>query len=123
MCHLILFLPVFAFPLFWFLPFGTALPLYLFTLGICLFLYFKVFQAMRRKVCTGQEAMLGRNGVVVEDIDPEGRIQCANEIWNAATKGRSLLKGEKVRITHIKRLMLLVEGMQTDENVKSVERF
>ncbi|NNG07780.1 MAG: hypothetical protein HKM90_08615 [Desulfobacteraceae bacterium] len=86
-------------------------------------LYFKVFQAMRRKVCTGQEAMLGRNGLVIEDIDPEGRIQCANEIWNATTKGRRLLKGEKVRITHIKRLRLLVEGMPTDGNVKVMERF
>lgn len=116
MCHLVLFLPVFAFPLFWVFPLSTALPLYLFILGVSMFLYFKVFQAMRRKVRTGQEAMLGRNGVVIEDIDPEGRIRCANEIWNAATKGRSLLKGEKVRITHIKRLILLVEGMPTDGN-------
>lgn len=117
MCHLILFLPVLAFPLFWIFPFGTALPLYLFILGISLFLYFKVFQAMCRKVCTGQEAMIGRNGLVIEDIDPEGRIRCANEIWNATTQGRSLLKGEKVRITHIKRLTLLVEEMPRNRNV------
>ena len=117
MCHLILFLPVFALPLFWIFPPDTALPLYLFILGISLFLYFKVFQAMRQKVCTGQEGMLGRNGVVIEDIDPEGKIRCANEIWYAATEGRSLLKGEKVRITHIKRLMLLVEEMPRNREV------
>ncbi len=116
MCHLVLFLPVFAFPLFWIFPLATALPLYLFILGVSMFLYFKVFQAMRRKVCTGQEAMLGRNGVVIEDIDPEGRIRCANEIWNAATNGRRLLEGEEVRITHIKGLILLVEGTSTDAN-------
>jgi membrane-bound serine protease (ClpP class) len=114
MCHLILFLPVFAFPLFWIFPFGVALTLYLFIIGISLFLYFKVFQAMRRKVCTGQEAMLGRNGLVIEDIDPEGKIRCASEIWNATTQGRSLLKGEKVKITRIKGLTLLVEGISTD---------
>jgi membrane-bound serine protease (ClpP class) len=114
MCHLVLFLPIFAFPLFWIFPFGTALPLYLFILGISLFLYFKVFQAMRRKVRTGREAMLGRNGLVIEDIDPEGKIRCASEIWNATTQGRSLLKGEKVKITRVKGLTLLVEGMSNN---------
>ena len=118
MCHLILFLPIFALPLFGIFPLDTALPLYLFILGISLVLYFKIFQAMCRRVCTGQEAMLGRNGVVIEDIDPEGRVQCANEIWNAATNGRRLLKGEKVRITQVKRLILLVEGMPADGNLK-----
>lgn len=56
--------------------------------------------------------------MVIEDIDPEGKIQCANEIWNAATEGRRLLKGEKVRITRIKRLRLLVEEMPADGNVR-----
>ena len=58
MCHLILLLPFFAVPLFWIFPFTTALPLYLFVLGISLFLYFKIFQAIRQEAKTGQEAML-----------------------------------------------------------------
>jgi membrane-bound serine protease (ClpP class) len=118
MCHLILFLPGFGLSLFWIFPFTTALYLYLLILGISFLLYFKVFQAARQKVCTGQEAMLGKNGVVIEDIDPEGKIQCANEIWNAATEGRSLLKGEKVKISRMKGLRLLVEEMPADGNVK-----
>jgi membrane-bound serine protease (ClpP class) len=118
MCHLILFLPAFGLSLFWVFLFSTALPLYLLVLGISLFLYFKVFQAMRRKVLTGQEAMLGRNGLVIEDIDPEGKIQCASEIWNAATIGKRFLKGEKVRVTRIKGLRVLVEGMSVDSDLK-----
>ncbi len=61
--------------------------------------------------------MLGRNGTVIEDIDPEGKIQCANEIWNAATEGRRFLKGEKVRISHMKGLKLLVEEIPGDGNM------
>ena len=60
MCHLILFTPVFALPVFWFFPLNTALPIYISILAISGFLYFKVFQAMRLEVRTGQEAMLGR---------------------------------------------------------------
>ncbi len=118
MCHLILFLPAFGLSLFWILPLNTALPLYLFVLGISFVLYFKVFEAMRQKAHTGQEAMLGRKGLVLEDLDPEGKIQWASEIWNATTKGRSLLKGEKVKITRIKGLRVLVEGMPIDSDVK-----
>ena len=109
MCHLILFLPVFALPVFWVFPLTTALPLYLFILGISLFLYFKVFRAMRLEVRTGQEAMLGKEGLVVEDIDPEGKIQYASEIWDAMAEGKRFLKGERVKIIGFQGLSLLVE--------------
>lgn len=118
MCHLILFLPFFALPLFWVFPFATALPLYLFILGISLFLYFKIFQAMRQKVRTGQEAMVGKKALVLEDIDPEGKIRYASEIWYAVTMGRKLLQGEQVKICRIKGLRLLVEEMHMDSDVK-----
>ena len=111
MCHLILFLPIIAVSLFWIFPFYIALPLYLLILGISLFLYFKIFQAMRQKVKTGREAMLGKKGLVVEDIDPDGKIQYANEIWNATAGGRRFLKGEQVKIIGIRGLVLLVEKM------------
>jgi membrane-bound ClpP family serine protease len=88
-----------------------ALPLYLLILGISLFLYFKIFQAMRQKVKTGEEGMLGKKGVVIEDIDPEGKIQYASEIWDAFTKGTSLIKGEKVKICGLKGLKLIVEKL------------
>jgi membrane-bound serine protease (ClpP class) len=111
MCHLILFLPFFAVPLFWIFPFETALSLYLLVLGISLLLYFKIFQAMRQKVKTGQEAMLGKKGLVVEDIDPEGKIQYANEIWDATARGCCFVRGEHVKIREIRGLVLQVEEM------------
>jgi membrane protein implicated in regulation of membrane protease activity len=72
MCHLIFFLPIFGLPVFWFFPFKTALILYLTICAISLFLYYKIFQAMRAKIRNGQAAMLGQTGVVLQNIDPEG---------------------------------------------------
>ncbi len=99
MCHLIFFLPAFGLPVFWFFPFKTALILYLIICAISLFLYYKIFQAMRVEVRNGQEAMLGKTGVVLRDIDPEGKIKYATEIWNAVAEGKKFIEGEKVVIS------------------------
>lgn len=64
---------------------------------------------MRMEVRTGQEAMLGKEGLVVKDIDPEDKIQYASEIWDAMAEGKRLLKGERVKIIGFQGLRLLVE--------------
>jgi membrane-bound serine protease (ClpP class) len=98
MCHLIFFIPFFALPVFWILPFNTALTIYSIICGISFFIYFKIFQAMRVKPRNGKEAMLGRTGLVIEDIDPEGKIQYATEIWHAIADGKKFAKGDKIII-------------------------
>lgn len=98
MCHLILFLPVFALPVFWFFPFSTALPIYLIIAGISVFMYFLIFKAMMMKPRVGKEAMIGKTVVVIKDIAPEGKIKYASEIWNAMTDGKKISVGEKVII-------------------------
>ncbi len=98
MCHLIFFIPFFALPVFWLLPFNTALTIYLLVCGICFFIYFKIFQAMCLKPRNGREAMLGQTGRVVQDIDPEGKIQYATEIWTAISDGQKFTRGDKVTI-------------------------
>ena len=98
MCHLIFFIPFFALTVFWILPFNTALTIYLITCGICFFIYFKIFQAMRINPWNGKEAMLGKTGLVIQDIDPEGKIQYATEIWNAIADGKKFMRGDEVII-------------------------
>ncbi|MBW2094057.1 MAG: NfeD family protein [Deltaproteobacteria bacterium] len=109
MCHLVLLLPLFALPVFWVLPFQAALPLYLGILAISLFLYFKIFKAMMSPVRTGQEAMLGKTAVVIEDIDPEGKIEYASKIWDAVSKGTPLFNGAHVKINKARGLIVDVE--------------
>ena len=98
MCHLIFFIPFFALPVFWLLPFNTALTIYLVICGICFVIYFKIYQAMRLNPHNGREAMLGKTGRVIQDIDPEGKIQYATEIWNAIAEGKKFSAGENVII-------------------------
>jgi membrane-bound ClpP family serine protease len=62
-------------------------------------LYYKIFQAMRARVHNGPEAMLGKKGVVLKNIDPEGKIKYATEIWNAVADGKKFFVGEKVVIS------------------------
>ena len=50
------------------------------------------------KPWNGKEAMLGRTGLVVQDLDPEGKIQYATEIWNAIGDDKKFSKGDKVII-------------------------
>ena len=64
---------------------------------------------MRMEVRTGQEAMLGKEGLVVKDIDPVGKIQYASEIWDAMAEGKTFLKVERVKIIGFQGLRLLVE--------------
>ena len=99
MCHLIFFLPIFGLPVFWIFPFSIALPVYILIVGISMLLYYKIFQAMRAKLRNGQAAMLGKTGVVLQNIDPEGKIKYASEIWNAVADGKKFLAGEKVVIS------------------------
>jgi membrane-bound ClpP family serine protease len=98
MCHLIFFLPIFGLPIFWFFPFNIALPVYLFIVGMSMLIYYKIYQAMRARVHNGLEAMLGKTGVVLKNIDPEGKIKYATEIWHAVADGKKFLAGEKVVI-------------------------
>jgi membrane-bound ClpP family serine protease len=111
MCHLILASPALALPLFIFLPFGTALPVYLAVVLVSAFVYLKVVAAMKSRVHTGLEAMTGEEAVVVEDINPEGRVRFGHEIWEATGKGKKFIKGKKVRIREIQGLRLIVEPL------------
>lgn len=122
MCHLILFMPAFALPLFWILPLGDALLSYFAILGISFFLYFKIFQAMRRKIQTGQEVMIGEKVTVAEDIDPEGKIHYYSEIWDATAKGKRFPQGEQVKVIGMNGLMLVVEGMSKGQNIVRGEK-
>jgi membrane-bound ClpP family serine protease len=98
MCHIILSFPILALPLFYFLPLRTAVPAYAVFLLVTAFLYLKVISALKSKVQTGLEAVIDEEALVIEDIDPEGKVMFWSEIWKATANGKKFRKGEKVRI-------------------------
>ena len=115
MCHLILFLPVFALPIFWVFPFSTAMLIYLIIIGVSVLLYFLIFKAMMMKPRVGKEAMLGKTVEVIKDIAPEGKIKYASEIWNAIADGKKFLIGEKVIIYGFWGLNVLVKEIPIEK--------
>lgn len=115
MCHLILLMPVFALPVFWFFPFSIALPIYLVISGISALLYYLIFKAMMMTPRIGKEAMLGQTVEVIKDIAPEGKIKYFTEIWNAMTDGKKFSAGEKVMIYGFWGLTVLVKEIPVEK--------
>jgi len=111
MCHIVFALPILALPLFYFLSLEWALPLYTFVLILSFGLYYLVFDAMRKPVVTGREAMIGAFGEAICDIDGAGKVRYKNEIWSAESKDH-ISKGESVRILDYRWGELIVEKRQ-----------
>jgi membrane-bound ClpP family serine protease len=108
MCHLILLSPLLALPLFFILPFKTALITYLLVVSVSVFIYFKIAMAIRSRVRTGKEAMTGAEALVVQDISPEGKIQFGAELWTAMSGGEKFSAGEVVTIQGFRGLRVVV---------------
>lgn len=109
---IIMFSPVFALVLFLFLPFWTALPIYIpiFIFGVIV--NFKMMKSMKLPVRTGLEEMMGQEAVVIDDIAPEGKVRIKDEIWAATAKEDRVEQGERVRIVGSRGLVLVVEDME-----------
>ena len=106
---IIMFAPVFALALFLVLPFWTVLPVYIPILIFGIVVNFKMMKSMKLPVKTGLEEMIGQEAVVIDDIDPEGKVRFKNEIWTAMGDGRRIEKGSKVKIIGAQGMVLIVE--------------
>jgi membrane protein implicated in regulation of membrane protease activity len=111
-------LPILGIGLFFYLPFWTAFPIYIALIIFSGLVYYGMFAGMRGKVQSGKEKMIGQEALVIEDIDPEGRVEYGNEIWSAVADGRKISRGAKVRICGFQgmRLFVDVSGCGKSEN-------
>ncbi len=103
MCHLILFAPLLALPLFWLLPLNLALPIYGIVVGLTALIAWPAVVAMRRPSVTGQEGMMGARGEALTELNPHGLIRCQGEVWSA-TAEELIPAGERVRVVAVDRL-------------------
>jgi membrane-bound serine protease (ClpP class) len=74
-------------------------------------------KSRRRPAASGLDQLVGGEAVVLEDFDHAGRVHIHSETWNALTD-TPLRKGQQVRVTGIKDLILHVEPVNesTQEN-------
>jgi len=57
---------------------------------------------------TSPESIVGSEGIVQQDLEPEGYVQVRGELWKASSTAGGLKKGEEVIITGIDGLKLTV---------------
>lgn len=112
MCHLILFLPVLALPVFWLLPPGLSVPTYAVALILSAGIYWLAIRALHRPVTCGSEALIRRQGTVIQ-AGPDPRIQIGAEIWRAKAD-KALPVGAKVEIVGRDELVLLVRPVSRE---------
>ncbi len=117
MCHLVLLMPVIALPIFWLMPLGQALPLYLVIAAISAFLYWLMTKAMRRRVETGAESLIGAEAEVVSKLRPLDHAQyivrSQGELWTANCS-ENLEPGETVSIASVNGVRLVIERRNDD---------
>jgi membrane-bound serine protease (ClpP class) len=85
----------------------TTTAFFLFVIGAGL-------RAQRRAVRTGWKGLVGARAVVVERVDPRGRVRVAGELWDAESSA-SIEVGTEVIIVGVDRLKLRVRPAAKEE--------
>jgi len=111
MCHLLLFLPVFALPLFLFLPLEQASVLYAGIWLLSVAFYWLIWRTMRRPITTGIEGMMGGIGTVFQCGEGMTKVFYRGEIWDAVFK-EAAFSGERVEIVGLDRMKIIVRRKQ-----------
>src|SRR3970040_1861712 len=106
MCHVLLFLPVVALPVFWLLPLSIALPAYALALAIASWVYVLAISTGRRPAMTGAEGMIGERGQVVRVEGRMATLLIHGEYWSAEAEGAPLAAGETALVVGIHGLRL-----------------
>jgi len=70
----------------------------------------RIWEARRRPVTTGSEALVGARGEAREEIAPEGMVYVRGALWRAVADGPPIHAGSPVRVVGRKGLQLQVAG-------------
>ena len=68
-----------------------------------------------QKRLTGSDAMIGKPGVAITDLKPNGEVRVQGEIWRAESASGDILKDERVTVKSLKGLVVVVETVQKKE--------
>ena len=107
---------VLAMMLFWILPIADVqMSLALKIAVLALFPLWSVLTYIPRKRALSKEAiepaqaMIGKKGVSINRLDPQGTVRINFEIWNAISTGEEIEEGEKIVVLSMDRLRLTVQ--------------
>lgn len=72
-------------------------------------------QSHKNKVVTGEEGLIGSQGIVISAGDDKIIVQVAGEIWDAHA-ARRLEPGDRIRVRHVHGLTLIVEPVNENRH-------
>lgn len=76
-----------------------------------------VLRAMKRRIVSGREELVGMTGKVVQDLNPEGTIFCHGEYWKAKSfDGSPITKDEWVEVESVDGFVLIVRKSDAGRN-------
>ncbi len=122
MCHLILLMPVFGLPLFWFLPLGYALPINVVIWLTSASLYWLIMRVMRKPIQDGFQSLIGTEAEVVSRLaDHSARylVRSQGELWTAYSTN-ILEIGEQVNIVAVKGIGVVVESAENSSHLGEI---
>lgn len=77
---------------------------------IAVFLMGLAVRALKERVVTGVEGMVGEIGVAQTRLDPAGKVFVHGEIWNAVASA-PIEEGQSIRVTRVRDLTVEVEPL------------
>lgn len=98
MCHLALFMPVFAVPIFWLLPWPIATAIYVAILVLSAWLYYLVIKIMHRPSRIGLQTLMDARGTVIRSHGSCGLARIGRELWQIRAEV-PLKEDEKIKVT------------------------
>lgn len=79
--------------------------------GIFSFCLVLVRRTLKKPSVVGKEELVGKAGVVVEELAPKGLVKIKGELWSAVCEGR-IEKGRRILVKDVKGITLVVEEVQ-----------
>ena len=101
---ILMFLPLIALPVFWFLPAAEAAPIYIVGIILSFWMFWLMRRNKRYRIVTGREGLVGQEADVVSTSVVNGKtaytILVEGELWTARSID-DVKPGEKVVITAV----------------------
>ncbi len=90
----------------------VILPVAAFAAFFFLFVVRAAMKLRTRHVVSRSDQLVGKEGIVVRDLEPEGIVQVASEEWSAQTVRGSARRGQRIRVVAMEGLKLQVEPVE-----------
>ena len=71
-----------------------------------------LWEIFEKRIEVGPEALVGKEAVVIEELNPKGIVKVGNELWMAECINGMAKKNESVRIVKVMGTKLLVEHQE-----------